>query len=182
MRTYIKQVAIAVVAVMSLVSCSNEQSLQEYYVDNQDSSDFILIDVPMSLLRNDNMPLSEEDKKVLKTVRKINMIAYPVKADNKAKYPAELAKVNAILKGEKYEQLMSASHETGKMKLYFLGEEDAIDEVIAFASDENKGFAIARVLGDDMNIGDMMKVAQSFEKSGVNLGQFEGVMDVFKEN
>ncbi len=70
----------------------------------------------------------------------------------------------------------------GSMKLFFKGEEDAIDEMIVFASDDTKGFMLARLLGDDMNIGDMMKLAQTMEKGGIDVSQFEGVMDVFKDN
>ena len=67
----------------------------------------------------------------------------------------------------------------GNMRLYFKGEEEAIDEVIFFGSEDSRGFVLARLLGDDMNINDMMKLAQTMEAGDIDVSQFEGVMDVF---
>ena len=125
--------------------------------------------------------LDEEQKKVIKTVRKINIMAYPIKEDTKATFDSEVTKVSTILASDNYEELMKVSSDLGNMKLYFRGEEDAIDEVILFASEDSKGFVLARLLGDDMNIGDMANLAKSIEAGDIDVSQFEGVMDVFNQ-
>lgn len=182
MKTTIKSMlAIAVCGVM-LVSCSNQQSLQEYYVDNQENANFIMVDVPTSLISEDSEALDAEQKKILKTLRKINIMAYPLKEETKANFETEKSKVNTILASDDYQELMKVNSDMGGMKLYFRGEEDAIDEVVVFASQDAKGFMLARLLGDDMNIGDMMKLARSMEKGDIDVSQFEGVMDVFNDN
>ena len=179
MISSIKHIMVAVIGIMMLTSCSNQQSLQEYYVDNQENNDFILIDVPTSLLGSDMSLLSEDQQKVLKTVRKVNFMVYQTKEGDVAKMQLERDKVKTILATDDYEELMKANLDMGSMRLYFKGEEDAIDEVIFFGANENEGFMLARLLGDDMNIGDMVRLAQSLEKSDIDVSQFSSMMEVF---
>ncbi len=163
----------------ALVSCSNQQSLQEYYVDNQENDKFVMIDIPTSLISNETKLLDEEQKKVLKTVRKINLMAYPIKEETKATYSSEKDKVKTILGGDDYVELMKFNSEQGGMKLYFKGEEESIDEMIVFASEDSKGFMLARILGNDMNMNDLFQLSQSIQSGDIDVSQFEGVMDVF---
>ncbi|WP_298354113.1 DUF4252 domain-containing protein [uncultured Dokdonia sp.] len=179
MYNTIKTVVAAFAVVLTLASCSNKQSLQEYYVDNQENGDFILVDVPTSLLGKNVEALSEEQQEVFKTVRKINLMAYQTKSGDTAAMQVERDKVKDILTSDDYEELMKASGDMGQMRLYFKGEEDAIDEVIFFGADDNKGFMLARLLGNDMNIGDMMRMAESLEKSDIDVSQFGSIMEVF---
>ena len=181
MRQILKFSAAALIVLVTLGSCSNGQSLQEYYVDNQENSDFMLIDVPMSLVSGDIGVLDKEQQSILKTVRKINIMAYPLKESTTVGFDGEKAKLMNILAGDDYEELMKANSDNGNMRLYFKGTEEAIDEVIFFGSEDSKGFVLARLLGDDMNIGDMMRLAQSMEAGDIDVSQFEGVMDVFND-
>ena len=73
-------------AALTLFSCTNEKSLQRYLVDRQDDDSFLKIDIAASLLQTDNNNLSQEEKDVLKTVKKINVVAYPIKGENTADY------------------------------------------------------------------------------------------------
>ena len=179
MYNTIKTVVAAFAVLLTLASCSNKQSLQEYYVDNQENGDFILVDVPTSLLGKNVEALSQEQQEVFKTVRKINLMAYQTKSGDTAAMQVERDKVKDILTSDDYEELMKASGDMGQMRLYFKGEEDAIDEVIFFGADDNKGFMLARLLGNDMNIGDMMRMAESLEKSDIDVSQFGSIMEVF---
>ncbi|MFT6602242.1 MAG: hypothetical protein ACJAZZ_001385 [Dokdonia donghaensis] len=179
MYNTIKTVVAVFAVLLTLSSCSNKQSLQEYYVDNQENGDFILVDVPTSLLGKNVEALSEEQQEVFKTVRKINLMAYQTKSGDTAAMQVERDKVKDILTSDDYEELMKASGDMGQMRLYFKGEEDAIDEVIFFGADDNKGFMLARLLGNDMNIGDMMRMAESLEKSDIDVSQFGSIMEVF---
>lgn len=180
MKSLISNILTAMLVAVSLTSCSDTQSLQEYYVDNQENNDFILVDVPTSLLGKNIDVLSADQQAVFKTVRKINMMAYQTKEGDTAKMKAERNKIKTILTKDDYEELMKASGEMGQMRLYFKGEEDAIDEIIFFGADDTKGFMLARLLGDDMNIGDMVRMAESLEKSDIDISQFNNIMEVFE--
>ena len=45
----------------------------------------------------------------------------------------------------------------------YQGEDDAINEFILFAADNDKGFALARVLGNKMQPEKIMKMAKDFQ-------------------
>lgn len=171
-----------ILALLGLMwSCENETSLQEYYVENQNSNQFIAFDVPASLLTGDNSALNEEQRATLKTIRKVNVLGFPLKDENSAEYQVEKEKLTEILKNEKYNQLLRYGGGTRKAELYYVGEEDAIDELIIFGSDEEKGFGIARVTGDDMDPEAMIKLFKSFEKGELNVAGLPDLDGVFKD-
>ncbi|MAZ29565.1 MAG: hypothetical protein CL868_21125 [Cytophagaceae bacterium] len=172
---------IAAMALFLVVSCNKGQSLQEYYVDNKEDDDFVMVDVPTSLISPESNMLDEDQKEVLATVKKINIMAYPIKNGDMTKYKTETEKVKKILSSDDYEELMSFGNGGQRMRLYFKGEEDAIDEVIVYVQDAEKGFLLARVLGDDMNITSLSSLVKSFQngEANVDISQFEGIMDVF---
>jgi len=178
----IKYVIIVFLAVMT-VSCNGEQSLQEYYVDHKENDNFVMLDVPASLISPKTDKLSPNQKEVLQTVKKINILALLLNAETKTLLKPETEKVKAILSRDGYEELMSFGKPSQRMRLYFKGDEDAIDEVVVFAQDESKGFVLARVLGDNMNVADMVKLTQTInqDSSSFKTGQFEGIMDIFKD-
>lgn len=181
-KTVIKLSVLLVLAVFTVTSCSSDKkSLQEYYVDNQENNDFVLVDVPASLISGSSAFLTKEQNEVLETIRKINIMAYPIKDATSINYQGEKTKLMGILASDDYEELMKANSDEGSIRLYFKGEEEAIDEVIFFGAEDSKGFILARLLGDDMNISNMMKLAQSMETSDIDVSQFEGIMDIFND-
>jgi len=181
MERIVKIVAIVLLVSTSLISCKNDQTLQEYYVANQENSNFILVDVPTSLISQDSHALDQKQKEILKTVRKINIMAYPLKDDTSTTFGSEVSKVSSILASDDYEELMKINSDEGNMKLYFKGEEDAIDEVIVFASQDSRGFVLARLLGNNMNITDMANLVKIIETGNIDVSQFDGVMDIFNQ-
>lgn len=168
-------------AALSLISCSDGTSLQRYLVDKQDDSKFIKIDIATSLLESDSSNFTEEQRKILKTVKKVNVVAYPLKGDNAADYEAEMQQLKQIIDQEKYITLTSINSNGTKATLKYLGTENAIDEVIIFASDDERGFAIFRLLGDDMKPGQMIKLMTSIGKGDFDLSALSGLGDFFKK-
>ena len=104
------------------------------------------------------------------------MLVLPVNNNNQDVYQEEKATMETILKDEKYKVLMRFGSSGKNVKVMYLGEEDAIDEVIVYANDDTKGFAVARLLGDDMNFAAIMKLMRSAAKGDVdvNLDVLEG--------
>jgi NAD kinase len=95
----------------------------------------------------------------------LNLLAFKKTTDNAAEYTAEKAKVSAILKDKDYKELMKLNSEYGKGVIKYLGEDDAIDEVVIYGSSDDKGFALIRVLGDDMNPAHIMQLMQAIQKA-----------------
>lgn len=164
-----KAVLILVLISLGVVSCKNETTLQEYYVENQNNQQYLAFDIPASLLTGDNSKLTAEQKATLATIKKVNVLGFPLKDENQALYEAEKEKLAEILKSDKYEQLMRYGGGTRKAELYFLGEDDAIDELIVFGSDDEKGFGIARVTGNKMNPEALIKLLKSFEEGELDV-------------
>lgn len=165
---------------LGVVSCKDETTLQEYYVENQNSQQYLAFDLPASLLTGDNSKLNAEQKATLETIKKVNVLGFPLKDENQALYESEKAKLVEILKADKYQQLMRYGGGTRKAELYYLGEEDAIDELIIFGSDDEKGFGIARVTGNDMDPEAMIRLLKSFDDGDLDIAglpKLEGFLD-----
>ncbi|AIZ43282.1 DUF4252 domain-containing protein [Cellulophaga baltica] len=165
--------------VLLFFSCSSTQSLQEYYVDNAENPNFLSFDLPASLLNIDQVELTPEQKKAYASLKKLNVLAFKKTLDNAASYVTEKAKVKAILKNDKYQELMKLNTSYGKGSIKFLGDDDAIDEVIIYGDTDDKGFVLVRVLGDNMNPANLMQLIKAMEKSNFDGKQLEGLLDVF---
>ncbi|KAB5491976.1 MULTISPECIES: DUF4252 domain-containing protein [Flagellimonas] len=172
MKSIIKSILAGMAIV--LASCSSQQSLQEYYVDNSENPNFLSIDVPASILKMDGVDLTPTQKEAVESLRKFNLLAFKKNSENEAEFEMEKKKVKEILKGDKFVELMKINSKYGKGVIKYLGDEDAIDEVIIYGDSDDKGFALVRVLGKDMNPAHIMQLMQAIQKSeykGEGLGE-----------
>ncbi|MHA6280787.1 DUF4252 domain-containing protein [Salinimicrobium sp. CAU 1759] len=175
-----KAVLILVLLSLGVVSCNNETTLQEFYVEHQNDNQYLAFDIPASLLTGNNSALNAEQKATLETIKKVNILGFPLKEENKEVYETEKERLSAILKADKYKQLMRYGGGTKKAELYYLGEEDAIDELIVFGSDDEKGFGIARLTGNKMNPEALIRLLKSFDDGELDvagLPQLGGFLD-----
>lgn len=163
---------------LSITACNNEQTLQEYYVANQGNKDFLALDVPASMFANTN-GLNPDQQKTLQTIKKINVLAIPKKEENTAKIEAEKSNLNNILKDERYQLLMKFGSGETRVEVYFTGNEEAVDEVILYGFDDERGMGIARVLGDDMNPSDIINLVKSMETGDIQLDGLSGITEMF---
>ena len=171
----------AVLAVaLLLTSCQNNQSLQQYYVSNADNPSFISVDVPASILNLQEADLSEDQQEALASLKKFNVLAFRITDENAVEYEAEKAKVSSILKSSKFNELMKLNSKYGKGVIKYLGDEDAIDEVVIYGSSDEKGFALIRVLGDDMNPAHIVKLVQAMQKSDYDTEALGELNELFK--
>jgi len=175
---YIVGISLAAIA---LFSCSDGESLQRYLVDKQDDDSFLKIDVAASLLQTDSNSLTQEEKDILATVKKINVVAYPIKDNDNEDYDAERKQLKDIIGQEKYKTLMKYGSNKKGATLKYLGDEDAIDELIVFASDDEKGFALFRLLGDDMKPDQMIKLMNSIDNGDVDVSALKSIGDLFED-
>jgi len=170
-----------VLIVTAFVSCNNGPTLQTYYVDNELKPGFTTFDIPTSFIDVDKVELSEQQEKAYNSIDKLNVLAFKLDDKNSEAYAIEIENVKAILKNPKYEELMRGGNTTdGKFVVKFLGDIENIDELIILGNANDKGFMVARILGDDMNANDLMSLRTIMNDVKFEDTDLNGLTDFFK--
>jgi len=181
MKSFLKIIGTMFVFAFILASCNSTPSLQKYFVDSKENNEFISVDLPANILQLKDTEVSDDIKQTLETIKKVNFLALQLTETNAALVDSEKEKVKAILKNPKFKQLMRLNIGKGNVSVNYLGEEDAIDEVVIFGSDKEKGFALVRVIGENMNPADIFKLSQEIKLDGDSneFKQLEGLLGSF---
>ena len=173
--------SIAILCSLFLASCNNKPSLQKYFVENTENKNFIALDVSPSILNVDKTKLSAEQNTALESFDKMNILAFKLNDANKAQFDTERAKVVAILKDEKYQQLMKFGSGKEGASVSFVGDDEHIEEFILFANQKENGFAVVRILGKDMNPTGIMTMMSVLKSSNIDLEQLKPLQEMFKK-
>ena len=173
--------SISIVACLFLISCNSKPSLQKYFVENSENKDFISLDISPSILNIDKTKLTVEQNDALHSFEKMNILAFKQNDKNSAQYETEREKVNAILKDEKYQQLMKFGSGKDGASVSFVGTDDHIEEFVLFANKKENGFAVVRILGKDMNPTNIMTIVSVLKNSNINLEQLKPLHEMFKK-
>ena len=112
---------------------------------------------------SENTP--EEAKKVLQTIKKINITALPIKG-NETAFELEKENLKQLMQSSEYKELMRFSEKNAKIRVYYLGDKTNIDEFIAFGYDKSKGLGIARILGKNMQPAKLLKAMRQLNFKG----------------
>lgn len=177
----IKKLAVVLLLVVAYTSCNQGPTLQTYFVDNQVKPGFLSVDAPIGLLNVEEVELTKEQEEAYKSIDKLNILAYRIDNSNKAEYDLELANIKTILENPKYEELMRGGNSVdGRFKVMFIGEVDNVDELILFGNSDDKGFVVARVLGDDMNAGKIMSLQSVLKDMDFENANLKGITDFIK--
>ncbi len=170
------KIASLIVLTLMLISCKNDKSLQSYFVDSQEKPGFSSIDFPVSSLFSSNQDISDEMKETIKSIRKINVV-FLQKKDNEEAYEAEKTKLKSILSSKDFKSLGSVKAKGMNVKVYYTGDTDSIDEVIAFGYGKEAGVGVARLLGENMNPAKIIEMMNNIKIDGdnVNLEQFSAI-------
>jgi hypothetical protein len=174
-----------------LSSCNDEPSLEEYYVESHDKKDFVTLDIPSAIFLGTDSRLAEAEKQKLRAIEKANILAYSPRLlggqENDSIFQAEKIKIEKILDNEEYKLLMQASHSGNKMKVMYVGETESIDEMIFYGAAKDFGFAVVRILGNDMDPQAVVDYIRNFnsesnEGNDFDSSQLESLMEVFSED
>jgi len=171
-------IKLSVILSLFLMSCSSEPSLQKYFVEKSENKNFISFDVSPSILNVDKTKLTEEQKTALKSFEKMNVLAFKINPTNQSDFSEERQKVNAILKDEKYQQLMKFGSGKEGASISYVGKDDHISEFILYGNKKDAGFAVVRILGKDMNPNNIMKLISIMKDSKMNLDQLKPLQDM----
>ncbi|MCB4808774.1 DUF4252 domain-containing protein [Tamlana sp. 62-3] len=180
MKRTITNLLLVVITTVFLTSCGDEPSLQQYFVNHQESANFISQDLPLSMVEIDKTGFTKEQLEAYESVKKLNFLGFKSNETNTEMYNQEIAKVKTILANEEYNDLMEFSDRGNKIIVKYLGEEDEADEVIVFGSAKETGFGVVRILGNDMSPEKMMTLIDAFQKANINEKQLENIVNFFK--
>lgn len=180
MKTSIRTIFYGLLAGILLVSCDNGPTLQTYFVDNQESANFISADIPTSVVTLDETELSEDQKEAYNSLQKLNFLGYKMNESNSNEYKAELEKVKLILQDKKYIELMEFRDKAMKFEIKYIGDDDSAEEVVIFANSPDVGFGIVRVLGNDMRPEKIATLANAVQSADFDESQLNGITDFFK--
>ena len=170
----------ALLGLLTLISCNSEPSIQKYFVENTDNKDFIALDVSPDILNLDKAKLSAQQTEALNSFDKMNILAFKANTKNQIQFETERAKVKAILKNPKYQELMKVGSGKDGASVSFVGTDDNIKEFIIFANRKENGFAVVRVLGKDMNPNNIMTLMSVLKESKIDLEQLKPLQQLVK--
>ncbi|MEZ0183929.1 MULTISPECIES: DUF4252 domain-containing protein [Flavobacterium] len=170
----------ALLVLLTLVSCNSEPSLQKYFVQNTDNKDFIALDVSPTILNLEKAKLSAEQNEALKSFDKMNILAFKANDKNQAQFETERAKVKAILKDPKYQQLMTFGSGKDGASISYVGTDENIEEFVVFANRKENGFAVVRVLGKNMNPNNIMTLMTVLKQSNIDMEQLKPLQQLVK--
>lgn len=181
MKSIFKTLSFILFLALALVSCKDEASIQNYFVAHQDLPEFLTLDLSPKMLDISEVELSKEQKEIYKSFDKINILAYKAKNISEENYTQELEKVKTIFKNEKYSELMEFSDNGIKFRINTIGDEDTIDEFLVLASSRELGFAVVRVLGDNMQPEKLYQLISQMKNADVDESQLQKLMNYFDE-
>jgi hypothetical protein len=171
---------LAILASLLLLSCNNEPTLQKYFVENSDKKGFVALDVSSSIINTDKNKLTADQKTALESFDKMNILAFKLDENNKAEYEAESQKVAQILKGKDYQELMKVGSGKDAATVSFIGDENHINEFVFFAKKKENGFAVIRVLGNDMNPNKIMNMISLLKSSNIDMDKLKPIQGLIK--
>jgi len=156
-------------------ACKNEKSLQSYLVESSGKDGFYTGDLPVGSLLTAKADVSDEVKETIKSVKKINVVFLRKTDDNTADYEAEKAKLKNIFTSDEYKSLGSIKAKGMNVKVYYTGNTDSLDEVIAFGYSKEVGVGVARLLGQNMNPAKVIEMMNSVKMDASSLESFSTI-------
>lgn len=155
------------------VSCSQEPTLQKYFVEKSDDPGFMTLDIAPTFIKTDSLKLSAAEQNALKSLHKFNVLAFKANNKTQAQLKQEKQKVQSLLKNEKYDELMHIGSPDQGASIHTVGEGDAIEEVVVYVHRESEGLAVVRVLGEDMNPNNIMTLVGLLQKAPIDKEQLK---------
>jgi hypothetical protein len=175
-----KKLFIVVVATLLIWSCENKPTLQKYFVENTESAEFIAVDLAPSLINTEKVALSSSEKEALKSFEKMNILAFKSDSSSISNYDTKIKEVKTILNDKTYQQLMKVGSGNDGAAVYFVGDDEHISEFVLLANRKENGFAVIRILGDDMNPTHIVNMLSLLQKSEMNLEQLKPLKALMK--
>lgn len=170
------------IMLLAIASCSQEPSLQKYYVEKSETPGFITLDIAPTFIKTNEIKLTPEEKAAVESLHKFNVLMYKkdsLDVSNK-KYDQELEKVRGLVKGE-YEELIKINNGESGASVSTKGDDEHIEEFVVFVRNQDTGFGVVRVLGDNMTPNNVLTIVGLLQKAPMDMEQFEPLEDLMKK-
>lgn len=178
MKKNLNTTCVFVIAILFLLSCNAKPTLQTYFVDHQETPNFISMDIPVSFLGIDDIQVTKVQQEAINSIDKLNMLGYSLKSGDLDVFKQEVAQIKTLLKAENYNELMRLGNpKEGKINISYTGDDDTMDELVIFGESKEFGFAVIRVLGDEMNVSKIMELGPIINKLDTKEMNVEGFLD-----
>ena len=151
------------IVLFALAGCTATPSLQEYYVSKSEDPNFLVIDIPTSILGINKSNLTDEEKEALDSFQKLNVLMFRRTTINENQLPEELDAVRSIIDSKRFDPLLIMSDRQYSGKLVLQGTVDAPNEIVFFGS-ADEGFLLARLIGRDMQVEKAMLLANIIKR------------------
>ena len=146
-------------------SCEPKMTLQRYFYQAQENGDFMLIDLPTSLLGQSLDNLNDHQRETLLSVRKVSALIYS-DASKTEFIKQQQSVINEFLERDGFEPFLAMKmNDEAQVAILVQGSIDEIDEAVFFGYADDKGFILARVLGKNMNPEAFYELASTLEES-----------------
>ena len=165
-------------AVLTLVGCNQKPTLERYFVENTQKPNFVNFDLSPSMINTNKLKLTAEQNEALKGFDKMNILVLKKTEKNQADFIAERAKLNAILKDEKYQELMKFGVGKEGASLCFVGDDDNISEFVLTGNKSDVGLALIRITGKDINPNNILKMMSVLQSSNLDIKQLQPIVDM----
>lgn len=175
-----KIIFVFAIVILTLISCNQKPSLEKYFVTNSENKNFFQVDVAPSILNVDKIKLTGEQRLALKSFDKMNILAFKINNNNKVQFETERLKVDEIMKDEKYQQLMKIGSGKDGATVNYVGNDEHISEFVLYGNKKENGFAIIRIMGNNMNPSSVMSLLSVLKSSKIDMDQLKPLQDLIK--
>lgn len=175
--------------VISFTSCSDfeKMTLQKYFVQKMGQPEFMIIDIPLISLEDYFSQLEPEEKEIVNTVRKFNLLLYK---GNRQEMSSEINTISDILVSDDYQSLMSLRGDGINVDVMVDSNEDWYNEGLVYLYDKEKFVALVRVLGRKMEVDKILPIVSKLNSQAVEdalddranenlVNIFKGIIDEF---
>jgi len=173
---------LATAAIALLASCSSEPTMQKYFVEKSEAKGFMAVDIGKSILKTDKLNLSAGQKEALASVEHVNVLFFKADSLNGKEYETQVAQVKSLLKTDAYDELIKFNHDGMGGSVNTKGAGEHIKEFVIYFRNEDTGFGLVRVTGNDMTPSHVFTIGQILQQSGFDDTQMAPLKQLFASN
>lgn len=165
-----KKIIILLFATVITYSCQKDANIEQFMVNRQENSQVTSFDITPEMLQFKEGIISPENKELLQTVRKANIMFYKTDTLNKDTYTKDIQILKNIFKNKKYQEIARFGKGTNAIKIYSVGKDvEHLNEVIIVGNDDTKGWGLARITGKNMNPQQLLTLIDDIDWTQKNL-------------
>lgn len=157
-----------------VITACQQKSVQQYIVKNSENPDFISMNInPKDFLKNH--PLEKEH--ILNIIERVNLLLF--NKNDSVQFKKEYGEIAAILKDEKYQDLIRTSNRDIKFQVDYVGTEENIKEVIILIRQRKEKMALLRILSNGLNVTQLSKISTSLGENSVDKEGLTNMLENF---